>query len=594
MFEDVTAASGIDRVGPSYAVAWGDVDGDGHPDLWLGNHADAPQLLRNQGDGRFEDVTAAWLDVGRYDAHGAVWVDLDGDGDLDLVELTGAQRSTGQLPHRAYLQQGGRLVESAARLGLDEPEGPGRCVVPTDVNHDGRIDLLMLHQGRKDGRAPTALYLQTPEGFRRDVQLPDAQVATTAICATAADVHGSAALELLTWGLPKHLAMLDPATLGPIEIEGLASSPGHPVDVLAGDVDGDARTDLVVLRDNHGSGYRLSDTQLAMFLSLDTLAQQGVRFRADGPVTMTVGSRNLWSATDVRLGSACEIPTALPAALPPSPPCSAAANRRGISAGQLPDGRWEVLARGGGFDRVWVVLTGQGIAAPEWVGWDPATEALPPSTRRDRLYLRTDKGLRSAGFAWGLKGPSHCRAGALADFDHDMDLDLYLVCSDELGNLPNRFFRNDGATLTEVDVGLAGSQEGRGDSVALADVNGDGALDVLLTHGRGADPLNEGPVQLFRNVGATGHWLMIELHGTAGGLGATVVVTTPDGRKQVRTKDGGVHAGAQHEGRLHVGLGPNERVQSVQVAWPDGSTERWSGVEADQVLHLTQGTAPSP
>ena len=40
---------------------------------------------------------------------------------------------------------------------------------------------------------------------------------------------------------------------------------------------------------------------------------------------------------------------------------------------------------------------------------------------------------------------------------------------------------------------------------------------------------------------------------------------------------------------LHFGLGPSDRVDLVQVRWPDGTTDEWKDVTADQVLRVEQG-----
>ena len=83
-FEDVTAASGAGDTGWSLAVAAGDYDGDGWPDLGVANDMGRKSLYRNNGDGTFTDVAAA---AGVLDFSGGMGIafgDLDNDGLLDL------------------------------------------------------------------------------------------------------------------------------------------------------------------------------------------------------------------------------------------------------------------------------------------------------------------------------------------------------------------------------------------------------------------------------------------------------------------------------------------------------------------------------
>ncbi|MGE0361028.1 MAG: CRTAC1 family protein [Vicinamibacterales bacterium] len=82
-FEDVTDGSGIDVPGYGMGVATGDYDGDGDPDVYLTNLG-GNVLLRNDGGGRFVDVTAAAGVAGSGWSTSAAFVDVDGDGWLDL------------------------------------------------------------------------------------------------------------------------------------------------------------------------------------------------------------------------------------------------------------------------------------------------------------------------------------------------------------------------------------------------------------------------------------------------------------------------------------------------------------------------------
>ncbi len=64
---------------------FGDVDLDGSLDLYVSSSSDSNILYQNDGKGQFTDITAGTgINYKRNYASGVVWVDLDGDGDLDL------------------------------------------------------------------------------------------------------------------------------------------------------------------------------------------------------------------------------------------------------------------------------------------------------------------------------------------------------------------------------------------------------------------------------------------------------------------------------------------------------------------------------
>src|SRR5258706_352361 len=95
-FRDVAAEAGVAALnrageGVSMGAGWGDYDNDGNEDL-LVYKGGYPQLFHNLGNGHFEDVTAqsglrTWMN-----SNGAVWLDFDRDGLLDLY-ITGYFRS---------------------------------------------------------------------------------------------------------------------------------------------------------------------------------------------------------------------------------------------------------------------------------------------------------------------------------------------------------------------------------------------------------------------------------------------------------------------------------------------------------------------
>lgn len=84
-FTDVTAEAGLAESGATLGAAAADFDNDGAPDLFLSG-VGRQRLLRNDGKGAFQDVTEeAGLGKAAAVGLGATFVDLDLDGDLDLV-----------------------------------------------------------------------------------------------------------------------------------------------------------------------------------------------------------------------------------------------------------------------------------------------------------------------------------------------------------------------------------------------------------------------------------------------------------------------------------------------------------------------------
>jgi hypothetical protein len=83
-FTDVTARAGVGDTGLCLGSAWGDYDGDGHPDLFVVNDFGRSTLYHNRGDGTFEDVTVAAGALAYGAGMSASFADYDNDGLLDL------------------------------------------------------------------------------------------------------------------------------------------------------------------------------------------------------------------------------------------------------------------------------------------------------------------------------------------------------------------------------------------------------------------------------------------------------------------------------------------------------------------------------
>jgi hypothetical protein len=123
-------------LGQGAGVCLGDVDGDGRVDIFLARTEGSNKLYRNLGNWRFEDITER-AGVGAPDRYstGCAFADVRGNGALDLILLA----TTG--PNAIFLNDGhGRFTERRD-LGLDATGNGGTTVTMADVDGDGRLDL---------------------------------------------------------------------------------------------------------------------------------------------------------------------------------------------------------------------------------------------------------------------------------------------------------------------------------------------------------------------------------------------------------------------------------------------------------------------
>lgn len=147
-FEDVTKRAGMyEPAWPCLAAAWCDYDFDGDLDVYIGNErlrgtTYAPsQLFRNDGDGTFTDVAkAAGVENFRY-SRGVCWGDYDNDGDWDLYVSNFGDYN------RLYRNRGdGTFEDVAPQLGVHEQTGDRRKQRSFqswffDFNNDGWLDI---------------------------------------------------------------------------------------------------------------------------------------------------------------------------------------------------------------------------------------------------------------------------------------------------------------------------------------------------------------------------------------------------------------------------------------------------------------------
>ena len=156
-FSDWTERAGLLGQKGGLSIIQGDFDNDGWLDLfvprgaWLGDQGRQPNsLLRNRGDGTFEDVTKqAGLFEPAWPCLAAAWCDYDKDGDLDLYVGNERLREGRYAPSQLFRNDGGKFTDVAQAAGVTNMRF-SRGVSWADYDRDGDWDLYVSNMGEEN------------------------------------------------------------------------------------------------------------------------------------------------------------------------------------------------------------------------------------------------------------------------------------------------------------------------------------------------------------------------------------------------------------------------------------------------------------
>ena len=612
LFENVTQGSGVEYSGESYGAAWGDLNRDLYPDLFLSNHRNAPSLFVNNGDGTFTDIAqdvelfAEWPHV---DAHGSAWGDFDNDGDQDLYATTGGANS-----NQFLLNQDGQLVDRTAQFDPGIPRWRGRQPIWLDYDLDGLLDFWMA-----SSQSDSDIFQQDPSGQnfvnRTDevgIQCDDGRKGYLA------DFSGDDRLELIcantVFPLQSYETTFVPFTLRTDTIP----SRSLVLDTAIGDFDGDLDMDFLNV---HGrqriSGIaQITQREVQAHLNVSGAREETLRFVGDGTIDINIdwdGEPNIRNlAAQVFIGADGANPSSFTSdnnenvqfvlsaddstnwGIQPHDPAS----DQGVYIGfDVNTNEWVFqLSAGGRFSQTYIkVISSVDISDVSSAGFQ--TIELP---RVPTLFFNTPSGFQNVAQQNGFDEEISCNSAVTADFDNDMDLDIYVACRGGISNIANRFYENNGQGVFSFIPGAHGAEGvvgiglevGTSESVIVADYDNNGFLDLFVTNGNNLVPEGDGgPSELFRNNGNNNNWIEIDLEGVVSnrdGVGATVYATT-NGITQVREQNGGYHRWSQNFKRIHFGLAENSFVD-IEVHWPNGDRETISDIQANGIYRITEGS----
>jgi hypothetical protein len=527
VFREITKSSGI-RFGfqsdlrrlkmistMNGGCAFGDYDGDGLPDLYVTNSIarwgkpntqNCGRLYHNLGGGKFEDVTekagihACGLGIGAF------WVDLDGDGKLDLY-LTNVG------PNVVYWNKGDGTFAEGKDTGLEDPLfSVGAAFL--DYDGDGRVDVVV------------ANYLDTTPEWEAaqpqfQLRIPEDYV-----------------------GQPSHLFHNE----GGRKWRDVTKAAGLALDPR------ETKTLGVAVLDYDGDGWP------DLYFVNDRVSNRLFRNKGDGT----------FEETTAETGAGAVGPRAKAG--------------MGVAVGD---------PFGDGWPSVFVTNFG----------------GEPSSLYRNvEGQFFEDASLSSGAGRVGL--PNVKWGTHFADFDNDGWPDLYAVgghlaprmarivghyksggagyveAGDSAFDQPTVLLHNEGGKrFAEWASGdLAGVRmSGRGS--AVADIDNDGDLDLFVVD-------IDGPARLFENVvGNRRSWIRVEPR--VGPDGRTVLGTrvkvTAGGRSQVQSFFVSPSYASGTLTDLHFGLGDAERVDSVEIRWPDGRTQIFHDVAPRTIYRIEKG-----
>ncbi len=182
-----------------------------------------------------------------------------------------------------------------------------------------------------------------------------------------------------------------------------------------------------------------------------------------------------------------------------------------------------------------------------------------------------------------FKSPTLIRTIISADFDNDGYDEIFM---NNIGQ-PNKLFKIlDNGILEEIPLVNALEPQGLGTGAAVADIDNDGILELLVSHGEsGLQPLS-----LFKaNVKEDSNFIRIQplnIYG-APARGATVTLHT-NMRTHAKTIDSGSGYLCQMEPVAHYGIRKGEKVESISIKWTNGNIDKYYINDINQTIVYKQ------
>jgi tetratricopeptide (TPR) repeat protein/peroxiredoxin len=552
-------ACGIDIYGHN-GVSIGDIDGDGFDDLYVCQPGGLPnRLYRNRGDGTFEDITET-SGVGVIEnTTCALIVDVDNDGQQDLIVV----KASGPM---LFLNQGGGKFRQKANAFLfaNQPQGTFTGAAVADYDSDGWLDiyfsLYAFYQGTDQYKYPSPYYdaENGPPNFmmrnNRDGTFHDVTAETGlnqnntrySFCCGWSDFNHDGWPDLYVvndFGRKNLYRNNGNGTFTDIAPQAGVEEVGAGMGVCWFDYDNDGLDDLYVANMWTAAGERISMQDI---------------FQKDAPPeTRTLYHKHAMGNSLFRNASRNN-----------STPAAFEDTTRAAGVGI---GRWAWSSDAWDFDHDGypdLYITNGMISSP---------------SRED---LNSFFWRQVVAYSPNEAKPSH-------DYEQGWSAINELIRADGTwsGYERNIFYANNGdGTFSDISgvVGLDFLEDGR--AFALADFDHDGRLELFLKNRNGPQ------LRLLKNVmESLPPSIAFRLRGTKSNrdaIGAVVTVETELGR-QIRSLQAGSGFLSQHGKDVFFGLGIAKGSLRASIRWPSGLVQELRDLPINHRVWIEEGSEPS-
>ncbi len=494
-------------------------------------------------------------EIRTYESNGAgVAVnDLNGNGKLDLV-FAGIDRDA------VILWNQGDLTFTQERL----PAMFTRAVNVVDVDGDGLLDIVFTHRGLN---IPSFWRNQGVDADPHFAQAPLPGVTAYAYSMAWGDVNGSGLLDLVTGSYNVEL-----------KEHGIAEPQNEP---SAG----------VHVYEQRGDGFSAA----RLTGQAESLAVALVDLNEDAQL-------DIWVANDFVVRDQFWLRGAAVGPRERTPSWVAGHPFRQTSHSTMSID-WGDITNSGAWAYLTTDMNPDDLAVTTLAAWLPVTSKLEqPRGAHDPQIMANVLQAQAPGGGWQNAAPSSgidatgwSWAGKFGDLDNDGFLDLYIVngmiAENLFAHLPNaelveenRAFRNrgDGRFTPAPSWMLGSTASGRG--MVMADLDGDGDLDIVVNNLRGS-------AQLFENRLCAGHSLQVDLRwpGSANtrAVGAQLRLTSSHGAylRDVRSSSGYLSG---DPARVHIGFPADATLAKLEIRWPDGVISELTGLTPNTLLEVTR------